>query len=128
MKQYSLLRYYRGFEFRFSVAAKNAKQAIEHLDCSMYEFQNYGVTNKTVDPVCLSQPGTVFCKFGYGGEVRYVFTGLKPVMIPADVVKKAADAYREKIKTYRDTMKLVESGGNPYEIPEFAAILKEYKE
>lgn len=128
MKQYTVLKYYRGFELRFSVAAKNAKQAIQHLDCSMYELQNYGTTTKTVDPVCLSQPGTVFCKFGYGGEVRYVFTGLKSVMIPADVVKNAVDAYREKIKTYRDTMNFVESGGNPHNFPEFSAILAAYKE
>jgi hypothetical protein len=66
MKQYSILKYYKGIEFHATGCFESKKDACAILEVNMHRLVNYGLVFEPQNKECIEKPNTAFAYFDKG--------------------------------------------------------------
>jgi hypothetical protein len=100
VKQFGIIKYYRGIELNVVCVTTSKKKFAELLDTTVGEVKNYAYSYEPKTQECIDNPDTLYAEVGLGGEGTYVFERNK--MLPYEEYKAMIDEHRKTYCTYRD--------------------------
>ena len=103
MKQYSIIKYYRGIEFHATGCFESKKDACSILEINMYRLINYGSTFEPKNKECIDEPNRAFAYFD-SGELVYSYPELKNKITTLEEMIWIIDRHRNQYPSYNDLM------------------------
>lgn len=94
LKQFTIIKYYRGIELNVICVTTSRKKLSELLDIPIGYINNYSYSTEPRVIECIKNPNILYVECGLGGEAMYIFK--------RGEYKELIDKHREVYPTRRD--------------------------